>query len=271
MWSRLDLKMRGKSAFQKNYWAAVVVSLICAILMGGFSGGGRAVKEARHNYSYSNYDYGFDYLYDDARDIMDDAREASGFGLLRSVASIVLALTIGGIGFVVKVFVVNPIEVGGNRFFMENRESQPRVSSILYGFKSGKYGNIVLTLFLRGLFTALWSLLFIIPGIIKAYEYRMIPYILSENPGISYKRAFEISKQMMAGQKMDTFILDLSFIGWLILSGFTCGILGVFYVAPYMNATGSELYAVFRAHAFHTGTLTSYELPGFGTYYNQQY
>ena len=74
-------------------------------------------------------------------------------------------------------------------------------------------------MFLKGLFQGLWSLLFVIPGIIKSYEYRMIPYILSENPNISRKRAFEISKQMMKGNKWDTFVLDLSFIGWQILSG----------------------------------------------------
>lgn len=273
MWSRPDLKMRGKFAFQKNYWAAVAVSLIFAIAMGAFSGGS-AAKGVRNNYNY-NYSYNYNYEYgeslEDIQDYMDDIRGFSGFGVLTSIAGLMIMLILGVVGVVVKVFAVNPIEVGVNRFFMENRESKPGVASILYGFRNGRYGNVVLTLFLRGLFTGLWSLLFIIPGIIKSYEYRMIPYILSENPGISYKKAFEISKQMMDGQKMNTFILDLSFIGWIILSSFTCGLLGIFYVSPYMNATEAELYAVFRAHAFHTGTLTTYELPGYGTYYNQSY
>ncbi len=93
--------------------------------------------------------------------------------------------------------------------------------------------NVVLVMFLKNLFTSLWTLLFVIPGIVKHYEYLMIPYILAENPGMDRKEAFQISKRMMDGQKMETFILDLSFIGWILLSAITCGIVGIFYVNPY--------------------------------------
>ena len=75
------------------------------------------------------------------------------------------------------------------------------------------------------LFIALWTLLLIVPGIIKSYEYRMVPYILAENPGMNRKEAFAISKRMMTGKKWATFVLDLSFFGWIFLSIFTCGIL----------------------------------------------
>ena len=91
-----------------------------------------------------------------------------------------------------------------------------------------------------------WSLLFIIPGIVKAYEYRMIPYLLAENPEMSKEEAFAISKQMMSGQKWRTFVLDLSFFGWILLSGFTCGILAIFYVNPYVFSTQSALYERLR-------------------------
>lgn len=80
-----------------------------------------------------------------------------------------------------------------------------------------------------------------------------VPYILAENPGMDSKQVFEISKRMMNGQKMETFILDLSFIGWALMAGITCGIAGVFYVTPYVNATNTELYAFNKVQAYNEG------------------
>ena len=113
--------------------------------------------------------------------------------------------------------------VGGKRFFVLNKTENPTVGTIFDAFRSGHYVNVVLVMFLKNLFTSLWTLLFVIPGIVKHYEYLMIPYILAENPGMDRKEAFQISKRMMDGQKMETFILDLSFIGWILLSAITCG------------------------------------------------
>ena len=92
------------------------------------------------------------------------------------------------------------------------------------------------------LFEILWSLLLVIPGIIKAYEYRMIPYILGDNPNIDREEAFALSNMMMQGNKGKAFVLDLSFLGWYILNGMTLGILGIFYVNPYVNQTNAALY-----------------------------
>ncbi len=120
----------------------------------------------------------------------------------------------------------NLLEVGGKRFFVLNKTENPTVGTMFDAFRSGHYVNIVLTMFLRELFTSLWTLLLVIPGIVKHYEYLMIPYILAENPGMDRKEAFQISKRMMDGQKMETFILDLSFLGWDILTVITCGMVG---------------------------------------------
>ena len=70
----------------------------------------------------------------------------------------------------------------------------------------------------------------------------MIPYLLAENPNLTGEEAFALSKQMMNGQKWNAFVLDLSFIGWNILSGFTLGILSALYVQPYKNFTNAALY-----------------------------
>lgn len=108
-------------------------------------------------------------------------------------------------------------------------------------------------MFLRNLFIFLWTLLLVVPGIIKHYEYLMVPYILAENPGMRREEAFLISKKMMMGQKWDTFVLDLSFIGWRILEGLTFGILGIFYVEPYIQSTFAELYTVNKEVAYRNG------------------
>lgn len=95
--------------------------------------------------------------------------------------------------------------------------------------------------FLMALFIMLWSLLFYIPGIVKSYSYSMAPYILAENPGMGAREAINRSKQMMNGHKMELFVIHLSFIGWMLLSCLTCGILMI-WVTPYMSATVANFY-----------------------------
>lgn len=95
--------------------------------------------------------------------------------------------------------------------------------------------------FLVGLFTYLWSLLFIIPGIIKACSYSQAMYILAENPDMGALDAINQSKEMMEGHKMEYFLLGLSFIGWILLSPFTLGLLYIWLI-PYMQATFANFY-----------------------------
>ena len=95
--------------------------------------------------------------------------------------------------------------------------------------------------FLAGLFTGLWTLLFIIPGIIKGISYSMSMYILAENKGMSALEAINRSKAMMEGHKMEYFVLNLSFIGWILLTYFTLGIAGI-WVVPYMSTTIANFY-----------------------------
>ena len=85
-------------------------------------------------------------------------------------------------------------------------------------------------------------LLFIIPGIIKQYEYMMIPFLLAENPQMNRKEAFEKSRQMMKGNKWAAFVLDLSFIGWSLLGIITFGLVNIFFAGPYQYLTQSQLY-----------------------------
>ena len=165
------------------------------------------------------------------------------FALLSASAMVTVAL----IGVLFHFFVGNVLEVGGRDFYIENLYSVPGPGKLLSVFRSGNYGNIVKTMFLRDLYLVLWTLLFIIPGVVKSYEYKMIPYLLAEYPDMSTKEVFAKSREMMNGQKMDTFILDLSFIPWSVLSAITAGIAGLFYVSPYKDATYAELYDTLAA------------------------
>lgn len=240
MWTRELLKNNAKEIFKRNYWPCVGVALVLGVLTGGT--GTIAGRIGGGNSGVSYHHYGSDYYYGDSY---------GGFVVSLFVAVVVLIVVLAAIAFTV--FAANVFKVGGCSFFIKNRTMTGTFGNILDGFKSGHYGNVVLTMFFYDLYIALWSLLFVIPGIIKSYEYRMVPYILAENPAMDRKQVFEISKRMMDGQKMDTFILDLSFIGWGLLAGITCGIAGVFYVTPYIYATNTELYAFNKVQAYNEG------------------
>lgn len=112
---------------------------------------------------------------------------------------------------------------------------------ILFVFRNN-YVNVCVNIFLKQLFTFLWCLLLIVPGIVKAYEYMMVPYLLAENPDMSREEVFAMSKRMMDGNKWNAFVLDLSFIGWMILGALTLNIVNVLYTNPYRYLTSAELY-----------------------------
>lgn len=272
MWSRQELKDRAKNVLHSCYWYSVLVCFIITLITGGFKFSFNYGNTSKTASSLGLQDY-----YDSLKSGDIAGAQVYMEDFLSSISSTTILLIIGVIvsiivtaiviGTLFSLLVVNPIKIGSNRFFMVSRENKAELSELLYAFKSGKYLNIVKIEFLRGFFTWLWSLLFVIPGIVKSYEYRMIPYILSEDPEISYKDAFRLSKEMMMGEKWNTFVLDLSFIGWYILTACcTCGILGIFYVNPYVQHTYAELYAVLRERVLQAGTSSTYELSGFGAF-----
>ena len=107
------------------------------------------------------------------------------------------------------------------------------------------FGTVFVASILQGIYLFLWTLLFYIPGIVKSYSYAMTNYILIDNPNMTANEAITESRKMMNGHKFDLFILDLSFIGWYILSSFTFGIL-LLYVQPYHLAARAEFYENIR-------------------------
>lgn len=153
-----------------------------------------------------------------------------------------LALLAILISFLTHLLVINPLVVGVYRFLMVNLHERARMGEVGGGFDNGNYKTVIKTMFLRSVKLVLWTLLFIIPGIIKAYEYAAVPFLLAECPEMHTRDVFRASKELMRGNKWRAFVLDLSFIGWHILSLFTLGLLDFFYVVPYQNMTDAAFY-----------------------------
>lgn len=116
---------------------------------------------------------------------------------------------------------------------------KPLIDDMFGGFKD--FWISFKTGFFTGLFVFLWTLLFIIPGIIKSYSYAMAPYIIAEDPSVGALEAISRSERMMRGHKMELFILQLSFIGWILLTAFTFGIAAI-YAGPYMQTAQVNFY-----------------------------
>ena len=134
------------------------------------------------------------------------------------IVFLILALVLG-------IFVIPVIAVGHNRYYMESRlmGRSAGFGKLLWGF-SRHYLNIVLTMFLRDLIIVGGTFLCVLPGLYFAYCYYMVPYILAENPEMKPMEALRLSKQMMEGHKMNTWLLEMSFFGWMFLGAMACGV-----------------------------------------------
>jgi len=270
MWTRKELKERAKERFKLNYWKCILAALVLSIAMGG---GGGTTGSSTNNFDFnptsSSSDSDSVTINDDEITIDADGEEVTinkdghatvegnqfdlgekiseNKGAIFAIGAIVFVVVLLCVAFGVALsaFVFNPLEIGAKKFFVANLTEEAGLNYLGAGF-SNCYMNKVKILFFRDLYVFLWGLLFVIPGIIKGYEYRMIPYILADNPEITKEEAFAKSKAMMTGNKWATFVLDLSFFGWIILSLLTCGILAIFYVNPYAYQTGAALYDVLK-------------------------
>ena len=219
MWTRQELKAKAKIAYKANYWKCVLVAFLATILEGTASSS--ASKE-------------------NAEQVASGTIGTPNFWAVLAVSGFVIFLIIAVIA--IDVLLVNPLKVGCNNFFLCNRRnSNTGLYALEIGFKSN-WKNNVIVMFMTQLYIFLWSLLFIIPGIIKALEYILVPYILSEDPNIDYHSAMEKSKALTMGHKMEIVWLILSFAGWYLLGLCTLGLVNLFITQPYFEATTAELY-----------------------------
>ena len=261
MWTRKSVKQKGKKAFLGNYWKCVLVAIILSIAIGAGSygaGSGSSLSSTFTNIiSHAenddrNVDRTVEYTDDDgtSHKVTFDVELADPVSVDQEDINILIGfLVVGAVIYVVimafalafKYFLMIPFDYGCRKFFRKNLDEPAKLSNIVYVFDS-HYKNIVKTAFLTDLFIWLWSLLFIVPGIIKSYSYRLVPYIMSENPDMNFRDAQAESARLMKGNKWKSFVLDLSFIGWDILTLMTWGFLEIFFVGPYKASTDAALY-----------------------------
>ena len=121
------------------------------------------------------------------------------------------------------------------------RGGETTAKDMFEGYNKELFSRVLTTTLLYYVYVFLWSLLLLIPGCIKSYSYAMTPYILKDNPEMKNNAAIEESMRMMDGHKLELFLLDLSFIGWAILSILTCCI-GFLWLVPYMNMARVNFY-----------------------------
>lgn len=243
MWTRAQLKDNATAALRGRYWVAFLVCLVTSLLTGGVSS---SVTNSGNDLQLSTTQSSPDIT-----------------GALLAVLPVVLTVGLVGmaLGLCYSIFVAAPIRVGCNGYFMENRLGPTNFTRMFSGFNK-QYKNLVLTTFLKQLFIFLWSLLFLVPGIIKSYQYYFVEYIMAENPGMEWRRALDLSRAMTGGEKWNIFVLELSFLGWYLLGALACGV-GVLFVSPYASATYAELYEVAREKALYNHWASPEELPGF--------
>ena len=160
-------------------------------------------------------------------------------GLISGVAGAILSFIPGG-SLVVSIIITPAFSLSLIRVYLNVvNGNHPKAGDSFCGFDD--FWSAFKVTFLVGLFTFLWSLLFVIPGIIKSFSYSMSTYILAENKGKPALECINESKAMTNGHKMDLFVLGLSFIGWGFLCAITLGIASI-WVIPYMQATYANAY-----------------------------
>lgn len=167
---------------------------------------------------------------------------------------------IGQASLLFSVFVLPPVWVGYSGFCTKiYKEEQTSINDM---FRTGfdNYWRKVGGILWMQLFVFLWSLLLIIPGIIKSLAYFMTPYILADSKNVTAKQALKLSMRMTKGYKGEIFIMQLSFIGWSLLSMLTFGILGILYVNPYIYTSYAGIYAELKQSAISNGTILPEEL-----------
>lgn len=163
------------------------------------------------------------------------------------VNSIVLGAcgVIPAVGALISLVISGPMTLGVVTVYTNLiRGEKAEVGQLFDGFKN--FVNAFVLYLVNNIFIALWSLLLIVPGIIKTYAYSMSFYILRDNPEMTQAEARKASIEMMQGNKWRLFCLELSFIGWILLSMLTLGIL-MFWVAPYMQTAIAAFYEDLKA------------------------
>lgn len=214
MFTSKEYRAIAREKLSGNWGRSILVTFLAGLLGAGGSGGGSAGSSS----GLEQY--------------LEDPEIAAILAVVVSAAAII-ALVMAIIGSVV--------ELGHNQYYISLvGENKKEPVSVLFS-RIGIFGKALGLRLYMGIKVLLWSLLFIIPGIIAAYRYVMAPYIMAENPDVGIREAVERSKELMQGHKWRMFCLEFSFIGWALLCIFTLGI-GFLWLSPYQYASYAAFY-----------------------------
>ena len=156
------------------------------------------------------------------------------------VSAILSAISFTGIG---PLLLIGPLSFGLSAFFLSlvRGKENADLADLFKGFTGADFVRLLLLGLMEEIFIFLWSLLFVIPGIVKSYSYSQAIFLAYDHPDWDWKQCIDESRRIMDGNKMKLFVLDLSFIGWYIVGMLACGI-GVLWVDPYRQAARAEFY-----------------------------
>lgn len=215
-----DLRSRARENLAGNWGTAIGVAAV-AFLLGGLLTGSTFIPE--FEVRIENMDIS------SLKDLLTLSLGATGMTIGFTSLLGLAQFIIGGV-----------IELGYAQYLLKQHDRRDPQFSDLFS-KFDYFGAGFCQAFLRGLYTFLWSLLFIIPGIVAGYSYAMTPFIMSEHPDMPASEAIRASKELMDGHKGELFWLDLTFIGWSLLSALTLN-LGNLWLNPYRNAAYAAFY-----------------------------
>ena len=237
-----DFRSIARNALSGRWTIAVITGLIASLL------GAVAANGPEVNFEFS--DNGANVIFQFAgQDIYTTAGgwnpQWTGFLVGGAAFLTIVALIMAVVYFVLG----SVVQIGYARFNMDlvDRQKEPEIGTLFGYFAHWK--TTAAAKFLQGLYVLLWSLLFIIPGILAGYSYAMTSYILAEHPQLTAREAIAQSKQMMEGNRFRLFCLQLSFIGWDILCLLTMGI-GNLWLTPYKQAATAAFYREVSGTAF---------------------
>lgn len=280
MFDRVNIKLYAKNRLRMKHFTVVLV-LFIAFLLGGTlaNDAGGAVRVNLSN-PLSNWNVTDTNTSTDAPIWADPGQTIPGYGtqtedfatefkaaledvldelnaalpIILPIIAILVVLILC-IGLAYTILLGNVMTVGAAGWLLRFvRGETPSVGELFACFRI--YKPSVMAMLLRDVYLFLWSLLFLIPGIVKGYAYSMVPYVIYENPNLTAKQAIVLSCKLTDGYKWDLFILDLSFLGWNLLSAFTGGILGILYVFPYIGVTHATTYEHLKQSALASGRVT---------------
>ncbi|MCH4238829.1 MAG: DUF975 family protein [Oscillospiraceae bacterium] len=261
-WQRSILKENGKVSLNNCYWLSFAVSFVAAMLAGGIISiihsiysisifGNSLFNYQRFLAFFRNYGYN---PYDDSE--LFNFSIPYFINLLGQMFGLLLLTTL------LSIFIGAAMRVGSCRYYVHKRFNDTRFSNLFSGFQQNWINTVGVT-FVTDLFCVLWGLLFIIPGIVKHYQYYYVDFLLADNPNLSGSRARQLSRMLSNQEKGRLFVFDLSFFWWYVLVGITSPLtLGLSYtfLAPYLASSRAELYIFVRDRAINSGALDAAEL-----------